>query len=143
MILAFNDDHATESIDATFAPRNVVLEAAKTVAAQLHNESTPDIVDCWLKDAAVLLMSSEVAEHPRSEKIGPALTLSVADPEFVLVMKTFASRQSQGDIDDAVTLCRLLNISTPRQLEALVALYFPGRPFKSHTMSLHQIIDAL
>lgn len=85
----------------------------------------------------------EPDDHPRSEKIGSSLTVSVASPEFVLAMKAIVTRQAQGDVDDAVVLCHLLGVTNETQLEAVVARYFPGRNFGSQELFFERIIDSL
>ena len=64
--------------------------------------------------------------NSRSLRIGPALTVEIASPEYLLAMKAMTSRQSAGDHDDAVTLCHQLDVTTTTQLKAIVARYFTG-----------------
>lgn len=143
MALAYNADRATDDVDATFQPRDVVLDAAASVAEEARTWGWSDIDRSWLSDGVVQLMPPEPDDHPRSEKIGSSLTVSVASPEFVLAMKAMVTRQAQGDVDDAVVLCRLLGVTNETQLEAVVARYFPGRNFGSQELFFERIIDSL
>lgn len=140
MALAYNADRATEDVAGTFQPRDVALNAAKTVAKQSHR---PELDSSWLDDVAVQMMAQNPGDHPRSEKIGPALTISIAPPEFVLSMKAIAASQGPGDIDDAVLLFQLLNITTDGQLKNIVATYFPGRIFNDQELFFERIFDSL
>lgn len=143
MALAYNADRATDDVDATFQPRDVVLDAAESVAEEAKTWGWSDIDKYWLSDGVVQLMPPEPDDHPRSEKIGPSLAVSVASPEFVLAMKAMVARQAQGDVDDAVVLCRLLGVTNETQLEAIVARYFPGRKFGAQELFFERIIDSL
>jgi len=143
MALAYNADRATEGVDGTFEPRDVVLDAAKTVAAEANSWVWSDIDTSWLSDGVAQMMPPLPDDHPYSEKIGPALTISIGSPEFVLAMKAMVTRKSMGDVDDAVVLCRMLNITTQMQLEDVVARYFPGRKFGAQELFFERIIDSL
>jgi len=143
MALAYNADRATEDVDGTFEPRDVVLDAAKTVAAEANSWGWSDIDTSWLSDGVAQMMPPLPDDHPYSEKIGPALTISIGSPEFVLAMKAMVTRKSMGDLDDAVVLCRMLNITTQMQLEDVVARYFPGRKFGAQELFFERIIDSL
>jgi len=138
MALAYNASRATDDIDGTFEPRDVVLAAAARVA-----EQWPGLDKNWLSDGVSQVMPPVPDDHPRSETIGPALTISIASPEYVLAMKAMVARQSQGDLDDAVTLCDLLGITAPDQLEAVVSRYFPGGKFGAQELFFERIIDSL
>ena len=63
-----------------------------------------------------------------SERIGPALTLEVESPEYLLAMKAMSSRQSQGDLQDAGLLCAQLGIASEHKLEQIVDRYCGGTP---------------
>ncbi|AFA75564.1 hypothetical protein GPOL_c45630 [Gordonia polyisoprenivorans VH2] len=138
MALAYNADRATEDVDGTFEPRDVVLQAAASVAAR-----EGDLDPNWLSDGVAQLMPPLPDDHPRSEQIGPALVISIASPEYVLAMKAMVTRKSQGDIDDAVALCHLLSIRTQEALEAVVSRYFPGRRLGAQELFFERIIESL
>ncbi|MUL61048.1 hypothetical protein B5P44_00410 [Mycobacterium sp. CBMA 213] len=137
MALAYRADRVTDDIDGIFEPRDVVLEAAAVVAVQ------NGLQKYWLSDGVSQLMPPVPDDHPRTERIGPALTLEVASPQYVLAMKAVASRQSAGDREDAATLCRLIGIRTQGQLEAVVNRYFPGGQFGAQELFFERIIDSI
>jgi hypothetical protein len=88
-------------------------------------------------------MPPEPDDHPRGERIGPALVIEIASPEYVLAMKSMTTRKSDGDLADAVHLCRLLGISNENALESTVRKYFPGGRFGSQELFFERIIDSL
>ncbi len=125
MALAYNGTRATDDIDGTFEPRDVVLAAAAKVA-----DGWPGLHKNWLSDGVSQLMPPMADDHPRSETIGPALMVSIASPEYVLAMKAMVSRRSQGDLDDAVTLCGLVGITTLRSARSARNQIFRQPPFR-------------
>lgn len=143
MALIYHADRATAAVGGTFARCEVVFAAAKAVAAQAHIASLASIDESWLGDGVGQIMRPQIDDQPRSDKIGPALTVSIAPPDFVLALKALAAQQGRRDLEDAVALCRMLGITTTAQLETLIAMYFPGRPFGAHEMRFDSIIDAL
>lgn len=118
MALAYNATRVTEDIDGTFEPRDVILAAAQSVAAAQH------VGPRWLSDGVAQMMPPRNDDHPQGVKIGPALTISIASPEYVLAMKAMTSRQSDGDLKDAALLCRLLGYTNERDIESVVQRYF-------------------
>ncbi len=137
MALAYNTDRASADIDATFEPRDVVLDAAAVVARRRNLDKN------WLSDGVRDYMPPEPDDHPRSERIGPALVIEIASPAYVLAMKAMTTRKSDGDLADAVYLCRMLGISDEADLENTVRRYFPGGQFGSQELFFERIIEAL
>lgn len=137
MALAYRSDRATDDIDGTFQPRDVVLDAAAVVAEQngLHKH--------WLSDGVLQLLPPVPDDHPHTERIGPALTLEVASAEYILAMKAMTSRQSDGDREDAAVLCRLVGVRTQDQLEAIVGRYFPGGRYGAQELFFERIVDSI
>lgn len=137
MALAYNADRASADIDGTFEPRDVVLDAAAVVARR-HNLDRN-----WLSDGVRDFMPPEPDDHPGSERIGPALVIEIASPEYVLAMKSMSTRKSDGDLADAVYLCRMLGVADEGALSDIVSRYFPGGQFASQQLYFERIIDAL
>lgn len=137
MALAYNTERASADIDATFEPRDVVLDAAAVVARRRNLDKN------WLSDGVRGYMPPEPDDHARSERIGPALAVEIASPEYVLAMKAMTTRKSDGDLADAVHLCRMLGISDEAELEDIVRRYFPGGQFGSQELFFERIIDRL
>lgn len=144
MALAYKADRATDDVDGTFRPRDAVLIAAQTVTEEARSSwGWSDMDNSWLSDGVIQLMPPEPEDHPRSEKIGPALTLEIAYPEYVLAMKAMVTRQAQGDVDDAVVLCHMVGVTNQPELEDVVARYFPNRNLGSQELFFERIIDEL
>ena len=137
MALAYNADRASADIDGTFEPRDVVLDAAAIVARRRNLDRN------WLSDGVRDFMPPEPDDHPRGERIGPALVIEIASPDYVLAMKSMTTRKSDGDLADAVYLCRLLGISNESALESTVRRYFPSGQFGSQELFFERIIDSL
>lgn len=137
MALAYNADRATADIDGTFEPRDVVLDAAAVIARRRNLDRN------WLSEGVRDFMPPLPDDHPRGERIGPALVIEIASPEYVLAMKSMTTRKSDGDLADAVCLCAMLGISDGAELEAIVRRYFPGRGFGAQELFFERIIDAL
>lgn len=137
MALAYNAERASADIDATFEPRDVVLDAAAVVARRFGLDKN------WLSEGVRHFMPPVPDDHPRGERIGPALVIEIASPEYILAMKSMTTRKSDGDLADAVHLCTLLGVSTEAELEAIVRRYFPGGRFSAQELFFERIIDAL
>ncbi|SDN55144.1 hypothetical protein SAMN05216355_10686 [Actinomyces ruminicola] len=119
MALTYDIRRTTADIDAAFLPRDVVLEHARTIAAR-HGLS-PN----WLSDGVTDLGFDFSADaDPRTIEIGPALTVNVASPDYLLAMKVLSSRQSDADRRDAVALCRLMGLTNEAQIQQRVGRYF-------------------
>ena len=137
MALAYNTERASADIDGTFEPRDVVLDAAAVIARRRNLDRN------WLSDGVRDFMPPVPDDHPRGERIGPALVIEIASPEYVLAMKSMSTRKSDGDLGDAVHLCRMLEISDEAALEGIVRRYFPGGRFDPQELFFERIIDAL
>lgn len=137
MALAYNATRGSADIGGTFVPRDVVLDAAAVVARRRKLDKN------WLSDGVRDFMPPEPDDHPRGERIGPALVIEIASPEYILAMKSMSTRKSDGDLADAVHLCKLLGISDEPALESAVRRYFPGGQFGSQELFFERIVDAL
>ena len=137
MALAYNTKRASADIDATFEPRAVVLDAAAVVARRIGLDRN------WLSEGVRDVMPPMPDDHPHGERIGPALVIEIASPEYILAMKSMTTRKSDGDLADAVHLCKLLGVSDEAELEAIVKRYFPGGGFSAQELFFERIIDAL
>lgn len=77
MALAYNVDRATDDVDATFQPRDVVLDAAETVAAEAKTWGWSDIDKYWLSDAnARSSLSDSATAGTRSDAASERARLS-------------------------------------------------------------------
>jgi hypothetical protein len=96
MALAVRRDRLTDDIDAVFEPKIAVYEAAKTVAAR--NGLSAD----WLNDAVKgMLLGTDPDATTMTINLG--LTIQVASPRYLFVMKSLSARADR-DAADLVTL---------------------------------------
>jgi hypothetical protein len=138
MALAYDASRVTGDIDATLLPRDVLLDAARLIA------ETEKIDPHWLSDGVLQMMPPRNDDHPREITVGPALTVTVASPEYVLAMKAMAARQSDGDRDDAAKLCKQLGFTSTSQIEKVIARFFgETRQFGAQELFFERIIDSL
>jgi len=121
MALVYDDRRTTADIDAVLHPRDVVLDEAAVMAAEMS------LPPRWLNDAVVEMMP-RVADHsPRSLGQFGGLSVSVGSPEYLLAMKAMVSRKSPSDLEDGARLCLTLGITDEHQVEQIVRQYFdPG-----------------
>ena len=67
----------------------MVLEAAAVVARRFGLDRN------WLSDGVRDVMSPVPDDHPHGERIGPALVIEIASPDYVLAMKSMTTRKSE------------------------------------------------
>lgn len=119
MVLAYNAGRSTGDIDGVMQPREVVLDAAREVAA------TYGLPQTWLSDGVLQMhMPPRADDHPLSRRIGPALTIEIASAEYVLAMKAMSTRLSDGDLKDAARLCAMLGFTDEAEIEAVIRRYY-------------------
>src|SRR6266487_2265467 len=98
MCLVYNARPSTKDVDAIFQPVAQMREAAKRVA------ETYGLRPDWLNDA----VSGYVVEHPQRILFDlPALKVFVPEPDYLLAMKTLASRAETSDQQDIQFLIKL------------------------------------
>jgi len=137
MALAYDARRTTVDIDAVIHPRDVLLDIAHQIAADFG--LSPN----WLNDAvSVYLPNAEDAKPRRLAEFGP-LRVSIGSSEFLLAMKAMVSRKSPGDLDDAVTLARILGVSREGQIEEIVHRYFGSGTLGAQELWIEDIIDAV
>jgi Nucleotidyltransferase of unknown function (DUF6036) len=90
--LAFDERRATRDVDAVFEPKDVVYEAAATVAERL------DLPGGWLNDAVKgFLGGDDPAAAPVLDL--PGLRCLAASPEVLLALKVLAHRVGEDEAD--------------------------------------------
>ncbi len=90
--LAFDERRATRDIDAVFEPKNVVYEAAGTVAEER------DLPAGWLNDAVKgFLTGDDPAAAPVLDL--PGLRCLTASPQTLLALKVLAHRVGEDEAD--------------------------------------------
>jgi predicted nucleotidyltransferase len=114
--LAYDARRATRDVDAVFAPKQAVYEAAQVVAEELN------LPENWLNDAVKLYLRGEDPE-PLQPLDLPGLRVLVASPRYLLALKLLASRRE--DEQDIRTLLNLLQIQSVDEALAVVLQVYP------------------
>jgi hypothetical protein len=117
--LAFDERRATRDIDAVFEPKNLVYEAAATVADRL------DLPPGWLNDAVKgFLEGEDPAAAPVLDL--PGLRVLAASPEILLALKVLAHRVGE-DEEDVRLLAVELGLTSAEQVLALAERTYGDR----------------
>jgi hypothetical protein len=124
MCLVYQARPNTKDVDAVFRPASEMRQAAERVA-QDHG-LRPD----WLNDA----VKGYVVEHPQRVLFNfPALKVYVPEPDYLLAMKTLASRVESMDKEDIIFLIKLLKVKTADEALAILEKYYPRQQIKPAT----------
>lgn len=115
MAIAYDARRATRDIDAVFAPKQAIYEAAQTVAEELG------LPENWLNDAVKLYLRGEDPE-PQPVLDLPGLRVQVASPRYLLALKLLASRR-EDEADIRLLLNRLQIESVEDALAVLLSIY--------------------
>jgi len=121
MALAYSNERVTKDIDALFEPKAVVYEAAQRVAEQLGLEPN------WLNDAMKAFLHGADADATVYFE-QPGLSVRVASPRYLFIMKAMASRES--DYDDLRVLYRLAGLASAREAFDLIESSYPRAAIK-------------
>jgi hypothetical protein len=117
--LAFDERRATRDIDAVFEPKNLVYEAAATVADRL------DLPPGWLNDAVKgFLEGEDPAAAPVLDL--PGLRVLAASPEILLALKVLAHRVGE-DEEDVRLLASELGLTNAEQVLAVAERTYGDR----------------
>lgn len=119
MVLALKARPSTKDVDAVFAPKEIIYQAAQEVE-NLHGAP-----ENWLNDAVKGFISSR-EEHELFWDL-PNLKVYTAIPEYLLAMKCISLRLGRGDTDleDIRFLIDHLGIKSAVDLFNLVENYYP------------------
>ncbi len=136
MALAYSTTRATKDLDGVFEPKQVVYEIAAGIARD-HPEY--GLSDDWLNDAAKSFLPGDDALASTLFEL-PALSVRVASPRYLFVMKAMAAREvDEEDLRILYPLCHFE--SAAEALNALEAAY-PGRPMEAAVQYLLEGIAA-
>jgi Nucleotidyltransferase of unknown function (DUF6036) len=130
MALAYSTSRSTRDLDAIFEPKSIVYEIARAVAADFPELNLPPD---WLNDAAKGFMPGE---DPNATVYfdGPGLSVRIASPLYLFVMKAIAARES--DVDDLRILFRLCEFASANAAMDEVLVAYPLRAIKPNVQYL-------
>jgi hypothetical protein len=124
MCLVYQARPATKDVDAVFRPTSQIRDAAERVAMIFGLPSD------WLNDA----VKGFVVAHPQRATLDfPALKVYAQEPDYLLAMKTLASRVESADKVDILFLIELLGLKTADEMFAILEQYYPRQQFKPAT----------
>ena len=115
--VAYDARRATRDVDAIFAPKQAIYEAARVVAEDLN------LPEQWLNDAVKLfLRGQDPAPIPVLDE--PGLRVMAASPRYLLALKLLAARRE--DEADIRFLIGLLGIQTVDEALEIVQNIYPA-----------------
>jgi len=124
MCLVYDARPSTKDVDAIFQPTEIIREAAKEIANEYG------LVDDWLNDG----VKGFLVEHPRKVFLNLShLVVMVADPEYMLAMKSLSARIDGTDSKDIEFLINKLKIKTVEDVFNIIDKYYPRRIIKPAT----------
>ncbi len=134
--LAYSTTRSTKDLDGVFEPKQVVYEIAVRIARDYPEFG---LADDWLNDAAKSFLPGNDALASTLLEL-PALSVRVASPRYLFVMKAMAAREvDEEDLRILYPLCHFG--SAAEALNALETAY-PGRPMKAAVQYLVEGIAA-
>ncbi len=136
MALAYSTSRSTRDLDGVFEPKAVVYEIARLIAAE-----TPELnlAPDWLNDAVKGFLPGD-DPHASVYFDSAGLSVRVASPRYLFVMKAMAARES--DVDDLRVLYRLSGFASANDaVDAVVAAY-PTRTIKPNVVYLIEELAA-
>lgn len=119
MALAYSTARVTRDVDGMFEPKAIVYEIARMISRE---RTDLGLAEDWLNDAAKSFMPGN---DPDATVVfeEPGLSVRVASPRYLFVMKAMAGREA--DLDDLRMLYRLAGYQQASQAIADVALAYP------------------
>ena len=135
MALAYDNHRSTRDLDGVFEPKSVVDEIAAAVAEQSDLDLAPD----WLNDAAKAFMPGNDPEATTFYDT-PGLSVRVASPRYLFVMKAMAAREL--DEDDLRLLFSLATFRTASEALDAVRHAYPTQLIKPAVQYMVESIAA-
>ena len=124
MCLVYDARPSTKDVDAIFQPTEIISKAAKEIANEYG------LVDDWLNDG----VKGFLVDHPRQVFLNLShLVVMVADPEYMLAMKSLSARIDGTDSKDIEFLISKLKIKTVEEVFNIIDKYYPRRVIKPAT----------
>ena len=117
-------DPSTKDVDAIFHPTQQMRLAIAQVAAN-HN-----LREDRLNDA----VKGFVVQHPQRIFLDAShLKVYVPEPDYLLAMKTLAARVDTTDRNDIEYLIRIMKLTRPEDVFAILEKYYPRQQIKPAT----------
>ncbi len=124
MCLVYDARPSTKDVDAIFHPTQQMRHAAAKVAANHH------LREDWLNDA----VKGFVVQHPQRIFLDAShLKVYVPEPDYLLAMKTLAARVDTTDRQDIEYLIRIMKLTRPEDVFAILEKYYPRQQIKPAT----------
>jgi len=124
MCLVYDARPSTKDVDAIFQPAEIIREVAKEIAKDF------ELASDWLNDG----VKGFLVEHSRKVFLNlPHLIVMVADPEYILAMKSLSARIDATDGPDILFLIKALKITTIEEVFRIIEKYYPRRIIKPAT----------
>lgn len=135
MCLVYDARPSTKDVDAVFQPSEIIRALAKEIANEY------DLVDDWLNEG----VKGFLVEHPRKVFLNLShLVIMVADPEYMLAMKSLSARIDGTDSKDIEFLIKELKIKTVENVFKIIDKYYPRRMIRPATQFfLEEVFDEI
>jgi hypothetical protein len=124
MCLVYNARPSTKDVDAIFEPVQKLREAIEKVA-HVNN-----LNEDWLNDS----VKGFVVNHKQQILFNwPNLKIYIPEPDYLLAMKTLASRVDTLDKDDIQFLINKMEITCAEEVFKILEKYYPKEQIKPAT----------
>jgi adenylate kinase len=134
MCLVYDARPSTKDVDAIFQPSEIIREAAKEIANEY------ELVNDWLNDG----VKGFLVEHPRKVFLNLShLVVMVAEPEYMLAMKSLSARIDGTDSKDIEFLINKLKITTVDEVFKIIDKYYPRRIVKPYVEKWEKLANSI
>jgi hypothetical protein len=124
MCLVYDARPATKDVDAIFKPTEQIRKAVARITDRYGLNGD------WLNDA----VKGYWVEHQKRVLFDmPNLTVFVPEPDYLLAMKSIAARDASYDREDVRTLIKVLGLTEPEEVFAIIEKYYPRNQIKPAT----------